>query len=340
MPQFILSGADTSDFRALPQIAQGYIMAMLWTSEEALTTEDEDSEEPRPTVAEVSFDLLSLGSLAACLDTCADFAKLAAKPIAQALAMGSQGGLEQIGHDLWLTSQGQGVNFADRDSDFYGSQSIRDALDAICDAHFRGDVDVYAGEDGRIYTDNAAPEPVAYWYRRGDGNEGNFKRELVYLEAGDSAAKALRALVVNEWKPGASRRRWIAKNFVVDWDGDQETAPQGIIYEGPRGETVFGAAWLTAELEPAEIDADGSDDNGRRPAPIRSVLDKGARAILGAPAWFETFRTDTGAVVHAGPFSEDRAREICGYANEPSEWRDAYTCDVRPMASTYETLRY
>ena len=41
---------------------------------------------------------------------------------------------ECAGHDLWLTRQGHGSGFWDRDAAFYGSAEIRDAMDAAARA--------------------------------------------------------------------------------------------------------------------------------------------------------------------------------------------------------------
>jgi hypothetical protein len=121
-----------------------------------------------------------------------------------------------------------------------------------------------------------------FMYRRGDGNEGNFRRAVVELSEGDSTYAALRALVVNDYISGRSRRYWIARNLEVDGEPDH---PYAIIYEGPHGESAYGAAWLTAELEPLDPAdyAEKSQVSGGcyvDVTPIRDALDKGARAIL------------------------------------------------------------
>jgi hypothetical protein len=55
---------------------------------------------------------------------------------------------EQIGHDLFLTRNRHGAGFWDRDC---LSKDIRDKLTQI--AHDLKEVDVYAGDDGKIYID-------------------------------------------------------------------------------------------------------------------------------------------------------------------------------------------
>ena len=53
---------------------------------------------------------------------------------------------EQAGHDLWLTRCGHGSGFWDRDfGSKAGRQSLSDAARAM------GNLDLYLGDDGRIY---------------------------------------------------------------------------------------------------------------------------------------------------------------------------------------------
>jgi hypothetical protein len=92
---------------------------------------------------------------------------------------------------------------------------------------------------------------ATYQYRRGDGNEGNFTCHLVRLSDTDNPFAALRALVLNEWTL-CDTRTYIAAE--IQTDGDAEYGVHAWVYEGPQGETAFGAAWLTAELEPIEDD--------------------------------------------------------------------------------------
>jgi hypothetical protein len=92
-------------------------------------------------------------------------------------------------------------------------------------------------------------------FRKGDGNEGNFPRCVVRLGERDCPYAALKALVVNEYVAGHRVRRHVIRN--VEIDGEAEYGIHATVHEGPRGETAFGAAWLTAELQLA----DESDDD-------------------------------------------------------------------------------
>jgi hypothetical protein len=118
-----------------------------------------------------------------------------------------------------------------------------------------------------------------YIYRRGDGNEGNFARFIVELKDNDSPYAALRALVINDYIAGRRTRRHIARTIEVD--GESEYGLHACVYDGPDGETVFGAAYVTAELEPAHKSIWTEDlEDQRKVYPIRAVLDRGALALF------------------------------------------------------------
>lgn len=54
--------------------------------------------------------------------------------------------MEQIGHDLWLTRNGHGAGFWDRD---FGTKESRDKLTEV--SKTMGERDIYLGDDGLIY---------------------------------------------------------------------------------------------------------------------------------------------------------------------------------------------
>jgi hypothetical protein len=87
-----------------------------------------------------------------------------------------------------------------------------------------------------------------YLYRRGDGNEGNFPRSMIELKPEECPYAALRALVANDYIPGRRVRLYIMRT--IETEGEPEHGISATVYEGPDGEQAFGAAWLTAELEP------------------------------------------------------------------------------------------
>lgn len=108
------------------------------------------------------------------------------------------------------------------------------------------------GEDVTLMRDGEPMEeyhaPTVLLYRLGDGNEGNYPCFNVILEHGQSPYAAIAALVANRYIAGSSTRRYIVKN--TDVDGDAEYGILATVYEGPKGEQAFGAAWITAELLP------------------------------------------------------------------------------------------
>lgn len=115
-----------------------------------------------------------------------------------------------------------------------------------------------------------------YLYRRGNGNEGNFIRALVTLSETDNAYVALKALLLNDYIVGRVRR-YIQADVVID--GEADYLIYATVYEGPKGETAFGAAWLTAELQLLnEKDSAYYRDHG-------GLLQGDLKSLLDAPAW-------------------------------------------------------
>ena len=122
---------------------------------------------------------------------------------------------------------------------------------------------------------------ATFLYRRGNGNEGNFPRFLVDLKDGDSPYAALKALVANDYIAGKRARRHIVRN--VEIDGEPEFSIHATVYDGPDGETEFGAAYLTAELQPVTAeDLAHYEDNGTSRYPVRRVLDNAALKLFRA----------------------------------------------------------
>ena len=110
--------------------------------------------------------------------------------------------------------------------------------------------DVTLMRDGEPVREYRAP--TVWLYRLGDGNEGNYPRFNVILEHGQSPYAAIAALVANRYIAGSRTRRYIVKN--TDVDGEAEYGILATVYEGPKGEQAFGAAWITAELCPESRD--------------------------------------------------------------------------------------
>jgi len=115
-----------------------------------------------------------------------------------------------------------------------------------------------------------------YLFRCGDGNEGDFPRFIIWLKDDESPYAALPALLANRYRAGTKERRHIIGNTTVD--GESEYGLYATVLEGPNGETAFGSAWLTAQLEPiTEENLDYQRDQwGRSVYCLREILDKAA----------------------------------------------------------------
>lgn len=94
-----------------------------------------------------------------------------------------------------------------------------------------------------------------YLYREGDGNEGNYPRFYVTLAESDNPWSAIRAIMANRYTPNTKTRSHVMRESQSD--GEPEYGILGTVYEGPKGETAFDAAWLTAELVPEEPNRSG-----------------------------------------------------------------------------------
>lgn len=90
-----------------------------------------------------------------------------------------------------------------------------------------------------------------FLFRAGDGNEGNFPRHTINLTDSDCPYAALRALVLNMYQAGPFRDHLAQE---LQTDGEVEHGVYATLHEGPDGETAFEAAYITAELEPADLD--------------------------------------------------------------------------------------
>jgi hypothetical protein len=87
-----------------------------------------------------------------------------------------------------------------------------------------------------------------------------------------SPGAALAALVANDYKPGCHTRRFIMAN--IETDGGADYGIGAAVYEGPKGEQAFGAAWITAELEP--MSAGDVESSRLSQSLLREALDAAA----------------------------------------------------------------
>ena len=109
-----------------------YINAAFWTSY------DDDDIFGMPLVMNYRVGDLSGEDMDKMIEDCAAF--LAKADIPDNL-------LPQAGHDFWLTRNGHGAGFWDR-PEVYGEEKARE-LSALAETF--GVVDLYVGDDGRIY---------------------------------------------------------------------------------------------------------------------------------------------------------------------------------------------
>ena len=108
-----------------------YCECALWTEEVSILEENEN--------ADVNIFNIHPDSLAQMIANCKSFKE-------QAGDLLEEWGDEQGGHDLWLTRNGHGTGFWDRD---LADKPTRDALSKI--AKDMGESDLYLGDDGKIY---------------------------------------------------------------------------------------------------------------------------------------------------------------------------------------------
>lgn len=154
MAEYILdtSGAE-KEFAALDAFTQAYIEALFWTeeapgvsTEEWLATDDHDG---GSIPGDVGFADLAPEALAAIVADCAKFQADNAADLEEATTGGhGQNGrdytLASAGHDYWLTRNGHGAGFWDRDLGDVGDRLSAKAGE--CPSIY-----VYLGDDGKVY---------------------------------------------------------------------------------------------------------------------------------------------------------------------------------------------
>jgi len=157
----------------LNQILDGYITAALWTEEERLgdqaretndiTTRDPDffDDESGETDTELQFmkimkdkeqksidsfsrEDIDANSLIKAYTDIKQFIQLAGDvAVGEAI---DEKGLQQLGHDIWLSRNGHGAGFFDHS--YENEQPLTDAAKAL------REVDLYLGDDGKLYFSN------------------------------------------------------------------------------------------------------------------------------------------------------------------------------------------
>ena len=110
-----------------------YIEAALWSS-----TDNSDDSGGNPLDDNYGIDDLAPETIQSIIEDCQAFQNEHFEDIAN--------DLERAGHDFWLTRNGHGAGFWDGDWD----DEIGDRLTKASDTY--GCVDLYIGDDGRIYS--------------------------------------------------------------------------------------------------------------------------------------------------------------------------------------------
>lgn len=163
MPKFILDKGGQVAFETirwgdLDSFTQGYIEALFFTSEAAGVTTAEwraiEDHAQGSIPGDVGFSDLAPETLAAIIADCAKFqAGEARKAVLEAedneelgyLFEGIGGVSAKAGRDFWFTRNGHGRGFWDGD----WPEPYATALDEATEAF--GEVDVYLGDDGKVY---------------------------------------------------------------------------------------------------------------------------------------------------------------------------------------------
>lgn len=126
-------------FNDLDGFTKGYFEAMLWTDEEDLNNDG----------ADVNYHNIDPEDAAKQIADCERFKTEGAALLQQAWDQHHMSD-ESAGHDFWLTRNGHGAGFWDRDLDSdAGGKKLGDALTALCKKF--GEVWTYVGDDKLIH---------------------------------------------------------------------------------------------------------------------------------------------------------------------------------------------
>lgn len=146
MPEFVLdigSPEGATRFADLDDFTRGYVTCVFW-----LGVEDPEDDSGN-TDADVTFDDLAPETLQSMIADCHRFQQDAAEALSEAYGRGYSE--ERAGHDFWLTRNGHGAGFWDRD--VLQAAKIGERLTSLCGWRTTfGGVDLYLGDDGKIYS--------------------------------------------------------------------------------------------------------------------------------------------------------------------------------------------
>ena len=122
------------------RMLDGYIECALWSS-----TDNADDSGGAPLDDNYGAEDVSEETMEASRKDCAAFLWYNRKDIREFMQVTGRD-LEHVGHDFWLTRNSHGAGFWDR-----GAGDVGDRLSDA--AHVYGGVDLYVGDDGKIYGD-------------------------------------------------------------------------------------------------------------------------------------------------------------------------------------------
>lgn len=117
----------------MDKFTTAYIEAALWSS-----TDNSDESGGRPLDFNYGVEDIAPETIASILDDCKAFQEAHANDIGD--------NLEQAGHDFWLTRNHHGAGFWDGDWPDDVGERLTEA------SHAFGNVDLYVGDDGLIYS--------------------------------------------------------------------------------------------------------------------------------------------------------------------------------------------
>ena len=124
------------DYSDLTPFQKGYVEAMFWTD----ASPDAEADLKDKTISDLSQDAINR-----ILTDCTRFEDYAADLLA--LAYANDYPEERAGHDFWLTRNGHGAGFWDRDE--LMAEGLGDRLSKR--ARKFGQVGLYVGDDGKVY---------------------------------------------------------------------------------------------------------------------------------------------------------------------------------------------
>jgi hypothetical protein len=151
MPEFIMPLGDHSleyavqfQRKQIDGFTRGYIEALFWT----------ECNSDNPELEDCSINDLSPEAWETILRDCRDYQELNADDLECYCFEYSD---EYAGHDFWLTRNGHGAGFWDRDTSDDLTKEMLDRLSANCGWKSRNnprpfpETDLYLGDDGKLY---------------------------------------------------------------------------------------------------------------------------------------------------------------------------------------------